>query len=1103
MKLKNLITGMLALLVIALLIAPSLMAQSLVSGDLTGSVTDPSGAVVPNATVVLKNNATGAQHTTTTTSSGAYRFSLLPPGSYTVSASAQGFSKAEEMTSVNVGQATVANVKLAVGSSSQTVEVTSAAPLVQADNADLSTNFDQNLVANSPNGGNDLTYIAQTAPGVNMNTGMGYGNFNTAGLPATSNVFTMNGENQMDPYLNLNNSGATNLMLGKNAVQEATVVTNAYGGQYGQQAGVQVSYVSKSGTNAYHGNANYWWTGSSIQANSWFNGQSSSCLTPAGCPSTPFTNNNQWAASVGGPIKKDKLFFFADWEGIRYIVPVTSTIFAPTVAFGDATLANLAATAPAEVPLYSKAFSLYQGAPGYNTGTPVNPIGAGGDGGCNAGGVTFTGPAINCFQSWVGSPALPAKEWLLTGRVDYNMSDKDHLFWSVSFDHGTQATYPDPINSAFSAASYQPQYNGQGQWTHTFGSNATNQFVYAGSYYRAIFNQENAAATFPTWLDLGGLGYTSLANISSVFPQGRNATQYQFVDDFSVTKGAHNLKFGANYRRYDITDFVFSEFTNPLSFIASVNDLYNGSALEFVQNFPTADREPVALWGIGLYAQDEWRMSKSLKLTFALRAEHDSNPVCQTNCAALMTGNFTSESTDPSTPYNQMINDNLHQIFRATDSINWAPRFGFAWSPGGSDKTVVRGGFGLFYDAFPAVVGDSFMTNLPTVVPTTQFFVPWADQTTAASPWINAANTASQIRSGFASGASFNSLSAANPLFLPPNFNNMSGTFHTPRYQEWSLQIEQQLDSKSSMTMAYIGNHGIREPVTNFPNAAAGFAGIPATPFSPTSYAGITEVYSGAVSNDSQLTASYQRRLTYGFTIQASYTWAHAMDEISNGGQLGYSSTSAIYQYNPNNLRSNYGNADYDIRSSFNAQYVWNTPFKFSNKFAQGAFGGWTLSQNFFARTGLPLTVFDATSPIGNYNYNGNPYAPAQVVGAGQSNCTQYYTTCLNSAGFSSISGLTSFPNQMRNQYRGPGFFDSDFTINKNFKLTERFALGVGANFYNVFNHPNFAQPGQFLGSGTFGQVTEQTAPPTGPFGSFIAGLPAGRIVQLQGKIVF
>ena len=261
MKLKRFITGMLALLVIALLIAPSLMAQSLISGDVTGTVTDPSGAVVPNASVALKNNATGSTRTTTTTSSGAYRFSLLAPGNYTVSAIAQGFSKAEETTSVNIGQASVANVKLAVGSSSQTVEVTSAAPLVQADNADLSTNFDQNVVANAPNGGNDLTYIAQTAPGINMNTGGGYGNFNFAGLPATSNVFTMNGENQMDPYLNLNNSGATNLMLGKNAVQEATVTTNAYGGQYGQQAGAQVSYVSKSGTNAYHGNAEYWWTG--------------------------------------------------------------------------------------------------------------------------------------------------------------------------------------------------------------------------------------------------------------------------------------------------------------------------------------------------------------------------------------------------------------------------------------------------------------------------------------------------------------------------------------------------------------------------------------------------------------------------------------------------------------------------------------------------------------------------------------------------------------------------------------------------------------------------------------------------------------------------
>ena len=190
---------------------------------------------------------------------------------------------------------------------------------MQADNADLSTNFDQTQIANQPNGGNDITYIAQTAPGVNMNSGMGYGNFQTSGLPATSNLFTMNGENDMDPYLNLNNSGATNLTLGKNDVQEATVVTNAYSGQYGQQAGAQISYVTKSGTNQFHGNADYWWTGRAMDANGYFNN-----LTQT---SRPFTNNNEWAASLGGPIKKDKLFFFANYEGIRYIVPSTQTVF--------------------------------------------------------------------------------------------------------------------------------------------------------------------------------------------------------------------------------------------------------------------------------------------------------------------------------------------------------------------------------------------------------------------------------------------------------------------------------------------------------------------------------------------------------------------------------------------------------------------------------------------------------------------------------------------------------------------------------------------------------------------------------------------------------
>jgi hypothetical protein len=311
--------------------------------------------------------------------------------------------------------------------------------------------------------------------------------------------------------------------------------------------------------------------------------------------------------------------------------------------------------------------------------------------------------------------------------------------------------------------------------------------------------------------------------------------------------------------------------------------------------------------------------------------------------------------------------------------------------------------------------------------------------------------------------------------------------------------------------LGYIGNHGINEPVTNFPNActpdpATGACdgttsanGFPASAFSP-NFATVTEVYSGAVSNDNQLTASYQRRLTYGFSIQASYTWAHAMDEISNGGLLPYAQRSITYQLNPFNLGANYGNADYDIRNYFNAQYVWNTPWKFSGKWMNFAFGGWTLSQNFFARSGLPVTVLDAGNSPGNFNGN---LLPAEVVGNGQGSCTNGLSMCFNPGAFVSAAGLPTFPNQLRGQYRGPGFFDSDLSLNKNFKITERVAFGVGATAYNVFNHPNFAQPHDALGSGTFGTITAQTAPPTTPFGSFFSGLPANRILQLQGKIIF
>ena len=263
----------LALLLVAGLFAMQMMAQTTTSGDLAGTVTDPSNAVVSGAGVSVTSVDTGANYTTKSTSTGSYRAPSLKPGDYKVTVTQSGFRTTVETVTIALGAVTTANIQLQVGQGSETVEVTGAAPLIQTEDANISTAFTQKQVDLLPNGGNDLTAVAQTAPGVQMNTssGGGYGNFNAFGLPATSNLFTVNGNDENDPYLNLNNSGATNLLLGKNEVQETAVVSNGYTGQYGRMAGAQVDYATKSGTNDWHGNAQYFYNSGGFNANDWFN----------------------------------------------------------------------------------------------------------------------------------------------------------------------------------------------------------------------------------------------------------------------------------------------------------------------------------------------------------------------------------------------------------------------------------------------------------------------------------------------------------------------------------------------------------------------------------------------------------------------------------------------------------------------------------------------------------------------------------------------------------------------------------------------------------------------------------------------------------------
>ncbi len=869
-----------------------LRAQSLVSGSVVGTITDPSGAVVPNATVSLKSDATGQTLTQSSTASGLFHFQFLNPGTYTLTVKAPNFKPATSTVSVSVGQTTTSNLTLALSTASQTVTVTSEAPVIQTENGNVSTTFTPAQVALVPNPGNDLSFIPQTSPGAKMNTQMGYGNFETFGLSATSNVFTLNGMNDNDPFLNINNSGATNLLLGQNDVQEVTVVNNGYSGQYGGLAGANVNYVSKSGGNGWHGNAEYFWNGRIMNANNYFNKHTSGAVTPR-----PFDNANQWAASIGGPIRKDKTFFFVDTEGLRLVLPTVTPTNIPSPQFEAATLANLPATGnAAEIPFYQNLFSLYNSANGASHAANILPGGGCADLTTLPG---FGGTGLPCALQFQSNAGNFTHEWQLSGRVDQVIGNNDKAFLRFQTDHGVQATYTDPINPLFNANSTQPEYQGQFNETHTFGASAVNQFVGSVQWYSALFSANNlnqALSAFPTTLDFAGSALTALGGLDFIWPQGRNVTSYQATDDFSWTRGNHNFKLGVNFHRNDVSDHDYGTFSSGETLASeTMTDFFNGLGTSFIQSFPTSLNQPIALYGLGAYIQDEWRVNNSLKLTLALRADHDSNPVCQHNCVALFRSpDFFSMNHDPSVPYNQVIASGLHQTLPGLTTIAWGPRLGFAWQLPHLGDAVLRGGFGIFYDQFPGLIADSVTENPPL----NNFFVTGGVPLALGVPGSMFAQTAASnaaFINGFRSGGTLASISAAVPGFVPPNFFNAAKT-RLPRYQEWNLELQKGLGTHSSMSINYVGNHGIFEPTQDTgvnafcppTTCPAGFAGLPAA--APDSRFGtVTNLYSNAVSNYNGVTVSLQRKFTSGLQLQANYTYSHALDEISNGGFLPFS----------------------------------------------------------------------------------------------------------------------------------------------------------------------------------------------------------------------
>lgn len=1119
-------------MILALLTFSALYAQTITTGDIAGTVKDPSGAVVPTATVTLTNAGTGQTRTATPNASGEYRFTTLQQGNYQISATSPGLKSNTNNVQVLIGQVATIDLVMQPESSKTIVTVSEAAPLLQNENGNLATSYNTLQIENLPAPGNDMTAYAFTAPGVTISTGGGYGDFSVFGLPGVANLFTINGNDNMDPYLNLNNSGASNLTLGSNEISEAAVVVNGYTGQYGRQAGANVNYVTKSGTNDFHGNAAWYYNGRVLNANDWFNNATGTAR--------PFAISNEWADSIGGPAIKNKLFFFVDNEGLRYVLPGGGPVYIPTPAFSNFVLNNLKTNDPAAIPFYTTALNLYAGSSGAARATPLtfaqDPMLGCGDilaNGVSAPGAPADPGAAAALKAGFGTTQACAAtfrstvnnlntEWLMAGRADYNITSTDRIYFRYNTDHGIQATGTDPINPAFNANSVQPSYGGQFGYTKVIGANMVNQLLLSASYYAAIFGPPNlqaALSTFPTTFAFtDGAPFSNLGGSDNAYPQGRKVRQWQLVDDYSITHGTHTFKFGANVRKNFVSTYAYGGNTSGLLTFNSMTDfidatLNNGST--YSQAFASIGSENLTMYSAGFYGQDEWKIRPNFTLTLALRLDRNSNIQCAVGCFnELVAQPFAQLNHTSTVAYNSVIQTGLKQAFPSIEPIVPEPRVGFAWNI--TSSTVIRGGFGIFSDLYQGLIADRLITNSPAV----------ASFTTSSglvalnnpnSVFAAVANSYNAFRAGFANGATLAQLQAAVPLgFAVPNFNSVANELYNPKYYEWNFEVQQSLANRFLASANYVGNHGYQElNQTLLGNAydAKGFQGLP-TSAPDAMFGEIRQLNNNGWSNYDGMVLSMKWRATTNFTGSVSYTWSHALDTCSNDCLEPFNALTAAsirYQLSPLGLSSpglNYSNADYDIRHSVNGNYVYTLPTShFQNWLAKGVLGGWTVAGTVFYHSGYPFSIVDTgvRGTQGVKNASGIATQPflADALGSILTTCTTPNIACFTPSEFATAANQKNFGNLARNAFRGPGYFDTDLNVTKTFAVRERYKLQVGAFFFNVLNHPNFDLPGNNVAAGNFGEILSTVSAPTSAYGSFQGSAVSGRVIQTQVKFTF
>ena len=1134
-----------------------LLAQGETTSAIVGSVADQDGGAIAGATVTVTGVENALKRNSRTDNGGRFDFPQLNPGTYSIKVEANGFETQNRNSVVaGLGQKQTVNFILKLTAVKAEVTVTGEPPALNPENPNTATTLSAPALESLPNPGGDMTYPLQFAAGALMNTAgsgndfvggtNGYGNVQFNGLPALANGYIVDGLETNDPLTNLNSGLSTNLVLGLNSIAEVTVNTLSYTVDQGRYGASQVNYITKSGTNQFHGNLYELWNGSKFNAADFFTN-----ATPGN--HKPRSTVNHFGGSLGGPILHDKLFFFFDSEWVRIALPIVSAATVPTPAFQkyvlqqlplggtDAVTGSAYQPSPQSVPFYQKMFSLY----GNTAGTPLAILGCpfNTDGSPAAG---FPPNGNGCANRQSVSHSSDDREQVQTVRIDYNIDEKNTTWYRFQADTGLQAAYTDPINPLFNSISSQPLYSFAAGYTHVFSSKLVNYLNPAFSWYESLFapaDFQKTLAAFPIVLQGNGANapFTPIGGLDNTWLQGRRAARFFINDNLAWTVGTHELRFGTNTRIFRLNDYDFGEGVVPLVTYATLPQFIYGVASTASKTFPLANSEPYNFLNLDLYAQDSWKLTSRLTWTYGIRATHNSNPFNPHDAVARLSGSFASISHDVNEPLNETLYSGLGNIFDSTPMAILQPRTAIAWQI--APKTVLRSGVGIFSDLLPGSIVDLVGVN-PPYSQTFQGGLLGTVGGTAIAPdapasAVSATVAANQIfNTGFAKGT----LSCASPRANPASCLQPvaitavpDGKLHAPYFIEWSFGLEQQIGT-INLRAQYVGTRAVNQPYTTQVN---GYQTVCEGCFAPFPYGSpvdarfgaVTQLNTGANSHYNALQTTAEKRLSHGLQVQANYTWSHCIDTVSNGGFLPFAA-GGILSPIPGNLARDRGPCDYDVRHNFTASYVYELPIHLRGTLGS-ALNGWQVSGSVFWRSGLPFSVLSAPySANGNGIVNGSGpqfasvipglplYEHQSVSGITQPGTIQWlnpnaFQSAIDPSTGSCVGGDTpancQFGNLGRNALRGPDFTWSDFYLTKWFKLNERVKLRIDGQFFNLFNHPNFGLPvlgyagipGKPATQTGFGALTYTTSPPTGLLGVGLGGDSSPRMVAFQARLEF